>query len=251
MNGDALAEKFPATKIPGQLLVIREAFIEGPVSTEFSNEYWERRAAFISSTYGAEKEDYSVQFLNQLHQLEAISPDDEINLWFEDDLFCQTNMWFSVYYISTRIRTKFYRIFPKKDNINWSGFGRAEENELMTSFEGRQEFSEDDVALTNRLWEAYVANDRDALQILSASETTCFRFLPEVIQAHLERTSGEVNIGRPQQTLMNILNDGKTNFYEICDDFWKKESIYGFGDVQVYNMLKEMEIEFSGDIPMS
>jgi len=48
--------------------------------------------------------------------------------------------------------------------------------------------------------------------------------------------------------LIEILNNGKTDFYEIFEEFAKQEGIYGFGDMQVYNMLKEMEIEFKGDI---
>ena len=38
-----------------------------------------------------------------------------------------------------------------------------------------------------------------------------------------------------------------TSSYEICDAFWEKNSIYGFGDLQVLQMLKEMKIEFSDD----
>jgi len=74
--------------------------------------------------------------------------------------------------------------------------------------------------------------------------------LPEVISAHLERIPDDGNIGRPQQTVIDILNEGKTNFHEIYEAFWKRDAIYGFGDMQVYNMLKEMEIEFSGDMPV-
>jgi len=50
--------------------------------------------------------------------------------------------------------------------------------------------------------------------------------------------------------VIDILNEGKTNFHEIYEEFWKRDAIYGLGDMQVYNMLKEMEIEFSGDMPV-
>jgi hypothetical protein len=33
LNGDALAAEFPIDGIPGEIIVIREAFIDGPVST--------------------------------------------------------------------------------------------------------------------------------------------------------------------------------------------------------------------------
>ena len=97
LNGDALAQKFPTEKLTGQIIVIREAFIEGPLSPEFSKEHWDKRAEFISTTYGAKRDDFIVQFLSQLQLLDSIKPEDEIYLWFEDDLFCQTNMWFTVF----------------------------------------------------------------------------------------------------------------------------------------------------------
>ena len=241
LNGDALAEKFPAMEIPGQVVVIREAFIEGPLSDHFSQLFWDKRIEFVNAMYDADREEYANQFLSQLKLLKDVKPGDEICLWFEDDLFCQANMWFSVYYISRIEKVRFFRIFPKEDNVGWSGFGRADAEELIKCFDERKEFSDTDIELANKLWTAYVNNERNTMQILSSQDSFCFRFLRDVIQAHLERNPGESMNGRPIQTLMNILNEGKTNFYEICDEFWKREGIYGFGDLQVYNMLKEMD----------
>ena len=127
LNGDALAEKFPKTAIPGQLVVIREAFIEGPLSDQFSKLFWDKRIEFVNAMYDADREEYADQFLSQLNLLDAVKPGDEVCLWFEDDLFCQANMWFSVYYISAITQVRFFRIFPRKDQVGWSGFGRADE----------------------------------------------------------------------------------------------------------------------------
>lgn len=248
LNGDALSEKFPTTDIPGQIVMMREAFIEGPLSFDFSNEYWDKRAAFIYFAYGGEKEDYESQFLSQLRILDSIQQEDEVYLWFEDDLFCQANMWFAIYYISLKTKARFYRVFPNDDHIHWSGFGRADAKDLINCFNDRKEFSENEIELAINLWKAYVQNDQYLLQTLSASELECFRFLKEVVHAHLERTAEDGGPGRPQKTLIDILNRDVTNFYEICDEFWKTEGIYGYGDLQVYNMLKEMEVEFSGEL---
>ncbi len=248
LNGDALADKFPQSEIPGQIVVIREAFIEGPLSDEFSKEFWEKRAAFVSSAYDAEEGEYATQFLSQLKLMDEIQHGDEVYLWFEDDLFCQANMWFAMKYVSSKRDIKFFRVFPQEDRIHWSGFGRAEAQDLIVCFEESKALNDSDVALLNSLWNAYVENDEDTLTSLSLIVSKGFRFLPEVISAHLERVSKDGGYGRPQQTLIEILNQGKTNFYEICDAFWAKNSIYGFGDLQVLNMLKGMEIEFSEDM---
>src|SRR6185503_10497629 len=96
LNGDALAEKFPEETVRGDLIIIREAFIEGPLSTDFTKEYWDQRMAFIQSAYRATPEEYEVQFLSQLQLLDSIKDEDEVFLWFEDDLFCVVNMLFVI-----------------------------------------------------------------------------------------------------------------------------------------------------------
>ncbi|MEO6130447.1 MAG: DUF1835 domain-containing protein [Saprospiraceae bacterium] len=248
LNGDTLAETFPVMEIPGDIIVIREAFIEGPLTSEFSEEYWYKRVQFVTSQYGANKEEYEQQFGSQRKQMESISDHDEVCLWFEDDLFCQANMWFSIYSISSRAKPKHFRVFPHEDKARWSGFGKSSPKELVDCFTDRVELSDVDISLSNAIWKAYAKNDTEELRKLSLIDSKGFRFLPEVVSAHIERTSIGGEYGRPQQTLVEILNEGKTNFYEICDSFWERNAIYGFGDLQVYRMLKEMEVEFSGEL---
>ncbi len=248
LNGDVLADKFPADEIPGEPVVIREAFVEGPLALEFSNEYWDKRAEFISGAYQTDKAEYDSRFLSQLLLLDGTKDEDEVFLWFEDDLFCLVNIWFVIYYLSHKTKSRLFRVFPEKDDKRWIGFGKADKEELIQSYQEAQIFTDDEIELSNQLWESYVRNDRQKLKALSFSDSVCFRFLPQIIQAHLDRYPEDGNPGRPHQTLIEIMSEGKTNFYEILKEFWKKDAIYGFGDLQVYNILKEMEIEFSSEI---
>ena len=237
LNGDALVEKFPDQEIDGKIIVIREAFMEGPVSMQLDDAFWKKRSEFIHQAYGADQDDYAIQFLDQLGLLDTITAADEVYLWFEDDVFCIVNMLFSIYYITRRGNPSFFRIFPEADQVMWKGFGNADEKKLVEMFAQKVRLSAEEIELSNQLWEAYVSNNSDRLKMLSNSDTDAFRFLPRVIQAHLERNIDNVLSGRPYQTLIEILQSGKSNFYEIYEDFWKKDAIYGFGDMQVYNML--------------
>ena len=65
--------------------------------------------------------------------------------------------------------------------------------------------------------------------------------LSDVVCAHLERFPGNGTVGRPEQTLREILLGGTTAFDEIYTAFFKKEGIYGFGDLQVKNMLAKLQ----------
>lgn len=247
LNGDALFEKFPAKEISDEIIVTREAFIEGPLATEFLKEYWERRGAFIMSVYGAKNEDYETQFVSQLKRMASIKTNDKVYLWFEDDLFCQTNMWFSIYYITRFVQPQFFRIFPKEDKELWTGFGRTDKEQLIQLFNQKELFSSNEIELVNFLWEAYVHNDEENLQLLSKANSKCLRFLPELIEAHLDRIPHDDNPGRPKKVLREIMDKGKASFYEIFSAFSLREGIYGYGDLQIKNMLEEMGIEFSGN----
>ncbi len=245
LNGDALVEIFPEQEIEGKIIVIREAFVEGPVSIQLDEAFWKKRGEFIHQAYGADQEDYAIQFLDQLRLLDDLVETDEVYLWFEDDLFCVVNMLFSIYYISQRGTPQLYRIFPEADHVMWKGFGNAKEKDLVEMYHQKVQLSGEEIELTKQLWEAYVSSDLERLKVLSNSDTEAFRYLPKVIQAHLERNTEDVLSGRPYQTLIDILQSGTSNFYEIYDAFWKRDAIYGFGDMQVYNMLKELEVEFT------
>ncbi|MDQ3017058.1 MAG: DUF1835 domain-containing protein [Bacteroidota bacterium] len=246
LNGDAIAADFPS-HIDGKMIIVREAFVEGPVAVYFTDDFWEERKAYVNIHYQAEQEDYEEQFMSQLRLMDEIKPEDDVFLWFEDDLFCVVNMLFTISYITSLTSPVFHRVFPLPDEHFWKGFGGAIKSELAGCFENAIKLNSSDIELANQLWEAYCKNDREKLRALSFSHSEAFRFLNEVMEAHFERQPTDSALGRPQLTLVQLLNQGKTNFYEIYEEFWRKEAIYGFGDMQVYNMLKEMKIEFNGE----
>jgi hypothetical protein len=246
LNGDSLAASFPSDIPQGKIVIIKEAFIEGPTTTNFGDAgYWLERSQYISDTYKEDPKMYLYNFLtNQLAALQQVTQDDNVYLWFEDDLFCQTNMWFSVYYITRFVQPQFFRIFPKEDNELWCGFGRAEKDQLVLLFDQKKLFSSKEIQLVNFLWEAYVHDDEENLKRLSTANSTCLRFLPEVIQAHLDRIPRSENPGRAKKVLREIMDSGVSSFYEIFSAFSLREGIYGYGDSQIKNMLKEMGVNF-------
>jgi hypothetical protein len=88
LNGDALAQQFPDTLRQDPVIVIREAFMEGPRTTSYSEAYWDKRSEYIEKTFGENKSDYESRVMSQFRVLEKIRNDDHVFLWFEDDLFC-------------------------------------------------------------------------------------------------------------------------------------------------------------------
>lgn len=97
LNGDTLKEQFP-TSISDDLIVMRECLVDGDISGNTLDELFKSRAIFISENVpNCSKQDYFDKTVSEISKLLAISPGTEINLWFEEDLFCQVNFWFSVH----------------------------------------------------------------------------------------------------------------------------------------------------------
>jgi hypothetical protein len=241
LNGDALKESFPFDSIAGEVIVIREAFMDGPVSDVYDAAYWTKRKNYIQNTYGESEHNYDDRVRSEFNRLEEITGDDEVYLWFEDDLFCQCNMWFAVHFISQKSEPVFYRVYPEADTERWMGFGRTTKEDLIQYFNKAIKLNKKETEHIERLWEAFVADDRETL--VELSETGCggIRFQKEVVQALLDRVPDETGQGRPQKTLSALLMEGDQSFYDIFEKFAQREGIYGFGDTQVAHMLKELE----------
>jgi hypothetical protein len=239
LNGDSLAEKFPH-ELEGDRIILREAFMDGPATEDFSEAYWRKRQEYISGTYGVKEDEYALRFGSQKLLLDGITSDDEVWLWFEDDLFCVVNMWFVIAYLTQKVDPKLYRVFPVADDRRWLGFANADKGELINHFSEARKFTADDILLSQRLWHAFVENEREGLSVMSFSDSGTYRFLPEVIKAHLDRSPPDGLMGRPQRVLSLILQRANLDFDEIIREFWKSEGIYGYADTQIRNILREM-----------
>lgn len=241
LNGDALAAEFPIDGIQGEIIVIREAFIEGPVSTVYDDAYWELRKNYIQNTYAEIPSAYDLHVKPEFDKLQRITSNDEVYLWFEDDLFCQSNMWFAVDYISKKSQPEFYRVFPESDTKTWMGFGRTHKEDLLHYYSAAIALNKEDILHIQNLWNAFVHADNPALLMLSEKPCNAIRFQKEVIKAQVDRAHNNPDLSRPYRTLSIVLQEGELSFYQIFEKFVKEEGIYGFGDSQVRLMLKELE----------
>ncbi|MBA2735872.1 MAG: DUF1835 domain-containing protein [Pyrinomonadaceae bacterium] len=235
LAGDALAENFSKADIEGAVAVCRECLIEGDVKAENTNDFWKIRANFIKTVYGENVDKYYETVAGEFQKLSNLAPATQVNLWFEYELFCQTNMWFCLYLLS-ETKATIYRVAPfvRKNDEIWKGFGNLSKEELQKCFAQRIEFEKDDVLLGVNLWKAYQNSDYEKLEKLSATNSPCFPFLKEVCLAEIEKGF------RPKNILREITGNGATDFSEIFTEFSQRTGVYGFGDAQVKRILQEI-----------
>lgn len=236
LNGDSLKQKFPEN-IDGELIVTRECFVEGDVKGKNLDELFTSRAKFLSQSYGETEQGYFEKVVSEFQKIKNINSDSDINLWFEDDLFCQVNFWFVSHFITNNIEnTHVYLVRP--ESHNQFGFGGLSYSGLNSIYKNRSILVEIDKIAS--LWESY-QNDNMGKLINTVRELeSIYPFILPAIEAHIERKPTSETPGRPIQSLITIMKELETEeFSPVFREFSKRESIYGFGDLQVKRLFDQ------------
>lgn len=233
LPGDAQVEEFRKTDIEGEVLVFREAFITGPVDSLNVDEFWDARARFILSEYGEDVIDYQEKVADELLRLDDAEAGDEVNLWFEFELFCSVNMWFCLAQLN-HTGSRVFRVAPvnpSPDNV-WEGFGGYAADDLQASFDSRVQLSVEDIETGANLWAAFRDRDPVRLRALSDYRSPAFPLLKEVCEA-----AAEIDI-LPAEIVREIMSTGKRGIDEIFPEFKQRAGVYGFGDLQVEKLIE-------------
>ncbi|MBV9242618.1 MAG: hypothetical protein JO314_11480 [Acidobacteria bacterium] len=236
LPGDAQVPEFKASGVQGEMIVCREALIHGPIDAEDLEQFWNERAQFIVGQWGEDEIAYHDTVARELSRLQDVSGSDEVNLWFEYELFCSVNMWFCLWLLKDTGSTV-YRIEPLGHDVEkrWDGFGGFTADEMRAAFELRTRVSQEQVELGADLWQAYRTNDHSRLkQLASKCDTDCFPYLKEVAAAAAEEDI------HPLEVLKEIRARGIHDFQDVFAEFKKRAGVYGYGDLQVKQLLDRL-----------
>ena len=241
LNGDSLAHSFPDTKIDGDIIVVREGLIDGNLSGDNLRDFWQTRAKYMGLT----EVEYHKNVVKEFEKLMNAPDNSEFNLWFEYDLFCQVNMWFVISIInSLSIKKKVYAVYTsyldRTSKQFWNGFGPANSSELTICFADRIPLNNAGLQLGQDLWTAYKSSDLEELVRLTENQSSAFPYLQEVIKAHVDRFPKDGTKGRPERVIEDIVKNISTDFYKVFKEFWNRESIYGFGDIQLKHLYDKV-----------
>jgi hypothetical protein len=240
LNGDALKSKFPE-QILGEKIIARECLVDGSVEGFSLSELYETRWQFLNDNYGdCSKEVYYTKTVSEFEKVQNIPSNSEVNLWFEDDLFCQVNFWFIINLISQNYQDQAVFLIRPKINSEYS-FGTMNGQELVTAFQNRIKIELLEIKTLSQLWCLYRKNDIEEMMKIARGLKDRFPFLEPVINAQKQRLPQNGKPGRPIQSLIDIMTElGSTEFGKVFGAFCKQESIYGFGDLQVRRLFDEI-----------
>jgi hypothetical protein len=234
LNGDALDHQLP-DQLNGERIIMRECLMEGPVKADSFDAFVRLRSDFVSKTFGDPH--YEDQVIPELQKIQRIEDKSQVFLWFEDDLFCQVNLWYVMHQLVNKSSLKIHLVRPSIESPY--GFGYYDSEGLIPLFEQSTLITQLDVLAS--LWTHYQNEDWELLVQSAQALTHTFPFIASAVDAQVARIPDDHSEGRPLETLRTIVAEmGSDNFKDIFSAFTNREAIYGMGDLQVKNMLKKL-----------
>ena len=253
LNGDSTAQILAKSSISGDVIVWREMLSEGPLQKEIgTDKFWRTRYSFFENDVGITRLDYFDRTIKEIIKIEDIANYDEVVLWFEFDLFCQVNLMGLCTYL-----LKFYR---KDIKFSLICTGKEEGKKSLQTLsdyspesypgllENRVTLSRNSLLFAEECWYLYVENDKQKLMEFDFNRNAKFRYLQIAINQHLQRFSGQNGLDQIDTKILELINFDLLTKKDIIKSLliWqKKETVYGFGDVQYIMALDKLQVYYT------
>lgn len=235
LNGDILLDQIQ--HIEGDKIVFRECMIDGPVEGEDLPSILKNRMSFFQDVYDVSPEEYNLGSIQEISRILTLPSDIEICMWFEYDLFCQIHFWCVVAFLSTH--NKIYLVSPNHDD--WTGFGSMDASALSAAYDDRGHIGVEEITWIKDMWLGFQSGDFEKMRLNAIKLGHVNIHIEEVVEAHIERFPAQNGLGRPEKRLLAIMEELETKeFGAIFKAFSTEEGIYGFGDVQIRNILANL-----------
>jgi len=245
-NGDCSADTAKQSSLPGQHFAWRESLITGPTPSGLSGNEWRSvRAQHLSEAYGVDLQECERGLLDQEKKLSSFEEHEEVVLWFEHVLFCQTNLLYLLNWFAQQGKgnTKLSLIcigeFPGKENFR--GLGELNAEQMASLFPGRQQVTSPQLKLAELAWQAYCSPDPAEIEKVLQTRASLLPFLGQALQAHLRRFPSTKNgLGLIENKGLELIHDGSKTFIDVFPRFSDAEPDYGLGDSQFWLALQRM-----------
>lgn len=246
-NGDATAALVRDAGLPGEAFSVDDILMEGPLRGGLrSPADWLFRATWLQEHAGIPKADYLANFARRERVLRMAGKHDEVVVWTEDDLFCQTNLADLLARLdAARPSARLSLVCPPGERL-----GTVAPTRYAALFEARIPLASARLALGTAAWAALSSPDPRDVERLAASDCAAWPTLSEGLRQHLRRfPSVTGGLGAIEAGLVGILADRPLPFPKLFERVARGEPLraYGMGDVQAHMRLRELA---AGEAPL-
>ena len=240
-NGDLAAEAIAAAQIGGDLLPWRDVLHEGPVPLGVTAaELRSLRAHFLASCGWAESRRVLAELTQRDQRLDrAIASGEEIQLWFEPDLYDQLQLL----QVLDRLagggpRLRVSAVLPRELLGTMSGL------EVVALYAAARAIGVAEFELGRRAWRAFRSDDPRAIEALARETGGPLPDVARALHRHLEQfPSVRSGLSRSERQALEALADGPLPFDDFFRAAQRDEEALFLGDAVFESYLGELAAE--------
>jgi hypothetical protein len=249
LNGNSTAQIMEKSSIEGDVIIWREMLCDGPLQKEVgSDKFWITRYSFFENELGVPKLEYYDKTIKEIVKIENIANYKEVVLWFEYDLFCQINLLGLCKYLLNFYRkdVKFSMICTGKEKGKSSlqSLSDYSPEDYQNLLNNRITLSRNNLLFAEDCWNLFVENDREKLKEYDFNKNSKFKYLQLAINQHLQRFPQSNGLDQIENKILKLINFEPLTKKDLIRNLllWqKKETVYGFGDIQYIIKLDKLK----------
>ncbi|MCX2681366.1 DUF1835 domain-containing protein [Galbibacter sp. EGI 63066] len=239
-NGDSFTSVLKKLDIAGDIITWREMLCEGKTINEVGSEsFWRQRYEYLHSAYKVTKDTFINFTLKEYRNLCNQKSQQEIVLWFEDDLFCQVNMIAMLSWLKkNRSDADIYLVHSEKESEQLYSLSELNKKQIKKIYDNRILLSKDDIEFGDYIWQLYCENNPIRLQNDIKQNNSQLSSLTLAMETHLHRFPTVKNgLNELENKMLNLsLTQRPTSKKGLVNEMLEDQAHFGFGDMQYFKM---------------
>ena len=234
-NGDIVADTLKTAGIATTIVPWRDTLVDGPVPlTSDLATLDEIRAAFLSDAFAVPLHEIEEEFAARREQLEAITPGQPVELWFEHDLYDQLQLFQTLDALNRRGAVTNVHLVQANDYL-----GRHAAETIIRFAGAKRSLTETDFEIASQVWTAYCSSTPEAWAALSTDpDLARFPFLRSAMLRAIEELPGTRDgLSRTERRMLQALAEGHTTPQSLFLDNQRSETAVFLGDWSFWSRL--------------
>lgn len=256
-NGDSTTNYLKNLNLKGEFITWREMLCEGKTITDVGSEdFWKTRFEFLNKSYKITKKTFIDFTLKEYRLLCQKKHQEEIVLWFDNDLFCQINMlavisWLKRY--RKDIPVYLVNCNADKNSKNNIVFSKLNKEEINYQYQHKVLLQQDDIEYADYIWQLYCSDSPLRLEtVYKFNPMSPFKHLSNALEAHLKRFPSLTNgLNEIENNILKVAAKTKHPTKEsLVKSLLNEQNVYGFGDLQYVNRIDDLKKLFTSFNPV-